>query len=163
MRVRNIDASSRTSVRKSTRFSAVKYSVSFFRSHCHSASDSFMTSSFAFTRSIAVRRASSSCARSSFGALDVVRRRQPPRLLRRAGGAVAVRRARVALLGELADGVHVAKILPAVGVDDHRRLERRRLVVLPQEEVLSVALEGDFDEHEVGRRSWSRSSVSGGG
>ena len=34
--------------------------------HCHSASESFITSALAFTRSIARRRASSSCARSSF-------------------------------------------------------------------------------------------------
>src|SRR6185503_7371148 len=64
MRVRNIDASSRTRVRKSTRFSAVKYSVSFLRSHCHSASVTFMTSEFARTRSMERLRASSSSPRT---------------------------------------------------------------------------------------------------
>ena len=61
------------------------------------------------------RSARSSSARSTS---SVVARRRA--FFARAGGAVAVRRAGVALLRELADGMHVTEILPAVGVDDHR-------------------------------------------
>jgi hypothetical protein len=39
-----------------------------------------------------------------------------------------------------------AKILPAIGVDDHRCLEWRRIVGLPQEEILSITSERDFYE-----------------
>jgi hypothetical protein len=58
----------------------------------------------------------------------------------------AVRHARVALLGERAGGVHAAEVLAPVGVDDDPRLDRRQVLAVPQEELLPVSVEGDFDE-----------------
>ena len=86
IRVRNMAARSRTRPRKSTRRSAVKNSVSLRRSHCHSASVSFITRWFAFTRSIDLRRASSFSmvsSRSSCSSAFVARRKAA-----RGGGAV---------------------------------------------------------------------------
>ena len=60
--------------------------------------------------------------------------------------AAAVRAAAAPLLGQLADGVDAPEVLAAIGLDDHRRVKRRRLLALPEEELLPIALEGDFDE-----------------
>ena len=124
-----------------------------------------MTSSLAFTRSIALAARVLVLRAQLVRPLDVVRCREPPRLLRRSRGAVAVRRARVALLGELADGVDEAKILPAVGVDDHRRLERRRLVRSQRKKSFRLPLKATSMsvrqvEVSLSLRSRSRSLVS---
>jgi hypothetical protein len=58
---------------------------------------------------------------------------------------------------ELTDGMDVAKIFSPVGFDDHRGLRRRR-IPLPEEELLTIALEADFYDHEVGGQ---RSEVGG--
>src|SRR5205085_10298869 len=79
-------------------------------------------------------------------ALQPVGRRQAPYFLGRPRVAIAVRRTGVALLREIAVRVHDTEILPAVGIDDHRRLERRRIVRVLEEEILTVAFECDFYE-----------------
>src|SRR6185503_2658843 len=48
--------------------------------------------------------------------------------------------------GQVAECVDESEILSAIGVYDHRGLERRRLVRIPEIKILSVALERDFDE-----------------
>jgi hypothetical protein len=48
---------------------------------------------------------------------------------------------------ELTDGVHPSEILATVGLDDHRRTNRRRLSAVPREEFFSVAFERDFYQH----------------
>jgi hypothetical protein len=58
----------------------------------------------------------------------------------------AVRDAGVPLGREGAGGVHAPEVLPAVGVDDDPGADRRQVVALPEEELLAVAGEGDFDE-----------------
>ncbi len=58
----------------------------------------------------------------------------------------AVRHLGGALLGFRSYGVHVAEIFPAVRVHDHRRAARGRLIGLPEEKLLSIALERDLDE-----------------
>jgi hypothetical protein len=45
--------------------------------------------------------------------------------------------------------VYVPKVLAAVSFDDDVGLERRRILPLPEEELLTVALETDFYEHET--------------
>jgi hypothetical protein len=42
--------------------------------------------------------------------------------------------------------VHEPEVLATVGVDDHGRAQRRRLVGLPEKELLAVPLECDLDE-----------------
>src|SRR5437773_4211467 len=94
MRVWNRLARSRTSARKSTRCSAVKYTVSFFLSHCHSASDTFIGRVCCFTRSITLRRTSASswCSRSASAASSGLARRT----MRRSGvGGAAAASARL--------------------------------------------------------------------
>ncbi len=81
----------------------------------------------------------------------VVRRRQAQHLLGRRLGAEPVRAAGAAPLGELADGVHAPQVLATIGLDDHRALEPRRLVPLPDEEFPAIPLEGDLDEMRRGR------------
>jgi hypothetical protein len=49
-------------------------------------------------------------------------------------------------LRELAQCVDVAEVLSALDIDDHRRIERRWIGIVPEKELLTVALEGDFDE-----------------
>src|SRR5215510_268761 len=44
----------------------------------------------------------------------------------------------------------IPQILTAIGVDDDRRFDRWRLVLFPEEEVLSIAFECDFDKHDSG-------------
>jgi hypothetical protein len=51
-------------------------------------------------------------------------------------------------LSQLADRVDASEILAAVGLDDDRRVQPRRLVTVPDEELAPVAFEGDF--YEVG-------------
>src|SRR5438094_4791685 len=65
-----------------------------------------------------------------------------------------MRHAGIALVGALADGVHKAEVLAAVGVDDDAGLERRKLLGLPEEEILAVALEGDFDDGRHYSANW---------
>src|SRR5881396_4025677 len=90
MRVWNRLARSRTRARKSTRCSAVKYTLSFFRSHCHSASETFMGRAWLLTRSITRRRTSSSsrCSCSATAASSGVARRRT-RWVGSGGGAAA--------------------------------------------------------------------------
>ena len=67
----------------------------------------------------------------------------------RLGGVEVGHRAAVigcGLVGQLACGVDRPQVFPAVGLDDHARLRRRRRVVLPEEELFAVAFEGDLDQ-----------------
>src|SRR6266550_8735411 len=57
-----------------------------------------------------------------------------------------MRAAAIPFLGQIAQGVDVAKILSAIDIGDHCGVERRRIWVIPEKELLTVALEGDFDE-----------------
>ena len=80
------------------------------------------------------------------GAVDFLRRRNAHdgrQLLRR---CLAVRGPGFALVGELADAVHATEILAAIDRDNHRRLQRRRLLRLKLEEDAPIALELDFDQ-----------------
>jgi hypothetical protein len=86
------------------------------------------------------------------GAPDVVAAGEAPRFFGRPIVAVAVRRAGVSLLRQFAKRVHATEVLSPVGVDDHCRLERRRLVGLPEEEVLSISLERNL--YEMRHESW---------
>ncbi len=54
--------------------------------------------------------------------------------------------AAVALLGQISERVDVAKILSPLDIDDHGRIEGRRIGVIPEKEFLTVAFEGYFDE-----------------
>jgi hypothetical protein len=58
-----------------------------------------------------------------------------------------VRNFGIALFRGVARRMHVTEILPSVGIDDDPGLERQRLRAFPEEELLSVALEGDL--HDV--------------
>src|SRR5580765_250413 len=40
----------------------------------------------------------------------------------------------------------VAEILSALDIDDHSRVEWRRIGIVPEKKLLTIALEGDFDE-----------------
>ena len=51
----------------------------------------------------------------------------------------------ISLLREITERVDVAEVFPAIDIDDHRRVERRRIWIIPEKELLTVALEGDFD------------------
>ena len=53
--------------------------------------------------------------------------------------------AAVPFLCEITEGMYVAKVLSAIDIDDHCRVERRRIGIIPEKELLTVALEGDFD------------------
>src|SRR5712692_4056317 len=57
-----------------------------------------------------------------------------------------MRAAAVPFLGQIAQGVDVAKILSAIDIDDHCSVERGWIGIIPEKELLTVALEGDFDE-----------------
>jgi hypothetical protein len=46
---------------------------------------------------------------------------------------------------ELTDRVDVAEIFSPVGFDDHGGPGRWRRIALPEEELLTIALEADFD------------------
>jgi hypothetical protein len=74
----------------------------------------------------------------------VVDGRDTTRPLRRWLLACPVRDASIPLNGGLADRVHTAKVLTAVGFDDDRRVNRRRLIGLPKEELAAIAFELDF-------------------
>jgi hypothetical protein len=52
----------------------------------------------------------------------------------------------VSLLRELTQSVDVSKVFSALDIDDHGRIERRRIGIIPEKELLTIALEGDFDE-----------------
>ena len=78
--------------------------------------------------------------------LHVFVRREPARALLCTVGPGCVRHTRHALLRELARRMDAPEILTAVCVDDHRRPHRRRLLAFPEEELLSIAFEGDFDQ-----------------
>jgi hypothetical protein len=52
----------------------------------------------------------------------------------------------VSLLSELAERVNVAEIFAAIDVDDYRRVKRRRIGIIPEKKLLTIALEGDFDQ-----------------
>ena len=71
---------------------------------------------------------------------------ETPCLLGRSRLAETVGRASAAPFGQVTERVDVAKIFASIGVDDDGRLHRRRLVGLPEKELLSVTLERDFDE-----------------
>ena len=105
-----------------------------------------MTSAFAFTRSIARRRATSSCARTSSSRCSSsgVASRFATRVGAAPNSPCGTRAER--WLGELAGGMHRTEILAPVGVDDDGGADRRRFVGLPEEELLSVSLERDFDQ-----------------
>src|SRR5205085_10792124 len=77
---------------------------------------------------------------------QVIVRCNPADFLRRCGFAETVGGAGAAFGRQVAERVYVAKIFAAIGVDDHRRFERRRFVRLPEKEFLAIALERDFDE-----------------
>src|SRR6185312_15227759 len=99
--------------------------VSLRRSHCHSASETFMIKPCCLTFSITLRRVSSSWPRISAA--------------RRSSSAVPV-------LGEVAHRVDAAEVLATIGFDDHGRVQARGLFRVPQEELLAIALERDFDQ-----------------
>ena len=40
----------------------------------------------------------------------------------------------------------VTEILSAIDIDDDRCVQRRRIGIIPEKKLLTVALEGDFDE-----------------
>jgi len=65
-----------------------------------------------------------------------------------------MRNTRRALLRQLTRGENVTQILSPICLDDYRGLDREILIGLPQEELLAVALEQDFDElrQKRGRR-----------
>src|SRR6266480_1781716 len=71
----------------------------------------------------------------------VVARRETPCLLGRSRLAETVGRASAAPFGQITERVDVAKIFAPIGVDDDGRLHRRRLVGLPEKELLTVTLE----------------------
>ena len=52
----------------------------------------------------------------------------------------------VSLLSQLSEGVDATQVFATIDVDDHRRIERRRIGIIPEKKFLTVALEGDFDE-----------------
>src|SRR5687767_15847754 len=52
----------------------------------------------------------------------------------------------VSLRRELAQGVDIPQVLAAIDIHDHRRVERRWIGIIPEKELLTVALEGDFDQ-----------------
>ena len=70
----------------------------------------------------------------------------PARTLLRALGSGGVRHTRDALLREITRGIDAAEILAPVGVHDDRSAHRRRRFAFPEEELFSIALEGDFYE-----------------
>ena len=76
----------------------------------------------------------------------VVARGETPCLLGGSRLAEAVGRASAAPFGQVTERVDVTKIFAPIGVDDDGRLHRRRLVGLPEKELLTVTLERDFDE-----------------
>jgi hypothetical protein len=51
-----------------------------------------------------------------------------------------------AAFGQLADRVDTPEVLASVRFDDHRRVEPRRLVAFPDEELAAFALKSDFYE-----------------
>ena len=52
----------------------------------------------------------------------------------------------ISLLSEISQRMDVAEILSAIDIDDDRRVQRRRIGIIPEKKLLTVALEGDFDE-----------------
>src|SRR5882724_9796725 len=131
--------------------------VSLFRSHCHSVSLTFITRLWVRTRSITLRRTSSSerraslCWRMSSG---VARRRTALSGSSGEGAAVspgagptAAGAGGAALLGrDVADGGDLGEVLAPLDLDDDRLLDaKRRRVVRPGEVPLAGALETDLD------------------
>src|SRR5688500_2775893 len=76
----------------------------------------------------------------------VTRRGETQCLSRRRGGAASVRPAYVPHLRELAKRAHESQVLPTVGIDDDRRLEWRRIRIIPEKKLPAVTLEFDFYE-----------------
>src|SRR5687768_17756815 len=76
----------------------------------------------------------------------VLRGRRAENLFRRPLGAAAVRASTAPALRQLTDGVDASQIFAPVRFDDHRRVHARRLVAVPDEELASIAFEGDFYE-----------------
>ena len=57
-----------------------------------------------------------------------------------------MRASAISLLGQVTQGVDVTEILSAIDIDDDRSVQRRRIGIIPEKKLLTVALEGDFDE-----------------
>jgi hypothetical protein len=49
-------------------------------------------------------------------------------------------------LGELPHGVHTSEVLATIRLDDDRRVQPRRVVPIPDEELATITLESDFDD-----------------
>src|SRR5712675_3749924 len=57
-----------------------------------------------------------------------------------------MRASAISFLGQVAQGVDIAEVLSAIDIDDDRSVQRRRVGIIPEKKLLTVALEGDFDE-----------------
>src|SRR6185437_721563 len=62
------------------------------------------------------------------------------------GGAAAVRASAAARRRALAYGVHAPEVLAAIHLDDHGRFDARRLLAIPEEELLALALERNLHQ-----------------
>lgn len=49
-------------------------------------------------------------------------------------------------IGQFAGGMHAPEVFAPIGIDNDRRLERRRHIAVPGEKLFAVAAECDFDE-----------------
>ena len=94
----------------------------------------------------------------AYGAIHFLRRREAHNQRQLVRRCLAVRGARLALLGELAGAVHASQVLAPIYGDDDSGLERGRGLAAPLVEDATIALELDLDQ--VGRDSGGGHSVN---